>query len=347
MDYSPSQVEARLELSPPWAHETNSDSEEPNGCSPFLLGLRRAVLVSLLTFALTPGVRAGEGASSNYFPGTYGDFAVAIAPEPGWIYLNYSLFYSAEADSAVLQGRANASLDTFAYVNMSAGLYAFDKPVLGGRFVVGAYLPVGYVDLETEVAGLTTSSSVDDSETALGDMALVPASIYWNRNNWHFNVYELVITPTGDYDVDNIVNLGRNYWSFDTVFALTNFNIDKGREYSLVAGFMINDRNDDTDYETGNEVHVDAMFNQFFSETFALGFHGYYHGQVEGDSGTGAILGDFKGRSYGIGPSALWIPGGGKFIVSASWLHDLDATNKLESDYAIVTFGWQLGGGGN
>ena len=313
--------------------------------SPSLLGLRPAALVTLLTFAVAPGIHAGEGASSNYFPGSYGDYAVAIAPEPGWIYANYNLFYSAEADSAVLQGRVNAGLDTFAYINMSAGLFAFDKPVLGGRFAVGAFVPLGYIDLESQVAGPITNVSVDDSETALGDIALLPASFYWSKNNWHFNLYELVFMPTGDYDVDNVVNLGRNYWSFDTVFALTNLNMDSGREYSLVTGFMINAENDDTDYETGNEVHIDAMFNQFFSETFALGLHGYYHHQVEDDSGSGAILGGFKGDSYGIGPSVLWIPGGRKFSVSASWLHDLNATNKLESDYAVVTLGWQLGGG--
>ena len=50
--------------------------------------------------------------------------------------------------------------------------------------------------------------------------------------------------------------------------------MDKGREYWLVTGFMINEENDDTDYESGNEFHIDAMFNQFFSETFALGLHG-------------------------------------------------------------------------
>ena len=124
--------------------------------------------------------------------------------------------------------------------------------------------------------------------------------------------------------------------------------MEKGREYSLVTGLMINTENDDTDYESGNEFHVDAMFNQFFSETFALGLHGYYFKQIEGDEGSGAILGGFEGESYGIGPSVLWIPksAGGKFSISALWLHDLDAKRRLESDYAVVTLGWTLGGGG-
>ncbi len=55
---------------------------------------------------------AAEGASSNYFPGSYGTVAVATPPTVGWTYLNYNLFYAADADSAVLQGRLNVDLDT-------------------------------------------------------------------------------------------------------------------------------------------------------------------------------------------------------------------------------------------
>jgi hypothetical protein len=305
-----------------------------------------ALLAAIVSLISTITVHAGEGGASNYFPGTYGDYAVAVAPQPGWIYANYSLFYSADVNKAVLQGRVNAGLDTFAYVNMSAGLYTFDAEVLGGRFAVAGFLPLGYADLEAALAGPITTPSVNDSEVALGDISLVPASVYWNKGNWHFNLYELVVTPTGEYDLDNVVNIGRNYWSFDTVFGLTHLNMEKGREFSLVTGYMFNTENDDTDYETGDEIHADAMFNQFLSETFALGLHAYYYKQVEGDSGSGAILGDFKGESYGIGPSLFWIPGAGKFSITASWLHDLDSTNRLESDYAVVTLGWQLGGGG-
>ena len=301
-------------------------------------------LVVMLTLVMTPAAFAAEGGASNYFPGGYGDFAVAVAPEPGWIFANYNLFVDADIDRTVLQGRVNLGLETFAYINMSALLYTCKKPVLGGSFAMGGFLPIGYADLKAQVSA-PINADVDDSETNLGDITLLPASLYWNSGNWHFNMYELVVTPTGQYDVSNNINLGRNYWSLDTVFALTNLNMDNGREFSLVTGYMFNDENDDTNYETGDELHIDAMFNQFLSESFALGLHGYYYDQVEGDSGTGAVLGDLKGESYGIGPSFLWIPasGGGRFSVSGTWLHDLEATNRLESDYAVVTLVWQLG----
>jgi hypothetical protein len=302
-------------------------------------------LTTLIASFAVPIAFAAEGGFSNYFPGAYGDYAVATAPTPGWTYANYNLFYDASVDRTVLQGRVNVDLDTSAYINMSALFYAFEEPVLGARFAMGGFLPLGYANFEAQIATI----SVDDSETALGDISLLPASFYWNDGNWHFNLYELIVTPTGQYDVNNIVNLGRNYWSFDTVFSFTNLNMENGREYSLVLGYMINTENDDTDYETGDELHVDVMFNQFLSETSAIGLHGYYYQQVNGDSGDGAILGDFEGESYGIGPSFLWIPasGGGKFSVTGTWLHDLDATNRLESDYAVVTLGWQFGTTGN
>ncbi len=171
-------------------------------------GVRTVALVAALAIARSTG--AGEGGSSNYFPGTYGDYAVAAAPSQGWTYANYNLLYSAEVDRAALQGRLNTSLDTSAYINMSALVYAFEEPILGAQFAMGGFVQIGYADLETTVTGLLGTFSADDSETALGDITLLPGSFYWNDGNWHFNLYELVVTPTGQYDIDNSVNLGRN-----------------------------------------------------------------------------------------------------------------------------------------
>ena len=76
------------------------------------------IVVSCLFGALTlssgRAAVAAEGASSNYFPGSYGTVAAATPPTAGWTYLNYNLFFAAGADRAVLQGRLNVGLDTFA-----------------------------------------------------------------------------------------------------------------------------------------------------------------------------------------------------------------------------------------
>jgi hypothetical protein len=152
------------------------------------------------------------------------------------------------------------------------------------------------------------------------------------------NLYEVIIAPTGQYDVDDAVNIGRNHWSFDTVAAATWFHDDTGTDVSGVLGIMVNTENPDTEYRTGTEFHLDFMLNQFLAESFAVGFHGYYYDQLTGDSGSGAILGNFKADSVGLGAALFWIPkfASGDLVISAKWVRDLHATNRLEGDYAVV-----------
>jgi hypothetical protein len=59
-------------------------------------------------------VMVGEGASSNYFPGAYGSLLIGVAPEPGPVLASVNLFYSAEADRVVLQGRVDTDIENLA-----------------------------------------------------------------------------------------------------------------------------------------------------------------------------------------------------------------------------------------
>ena len=82
------------------------------------------------------------------------------------------------------------------------------------------------------------------------------------------------------------------------------------------------------------------VFNQFLSEHFAIGIHGYYQKQITGDSGSGALLGDFQAESAGVGPALLWTTKIGNQEVSliAKWLHEIHAENRLEGNHFFVSF---------
>ena len=139
-----------------------------------------------------------------------------------------------------------------------------------------------------------------------------------------------------------MVNLGLNHWGFDTTLAVTYLNPETGIEVSVAPGVIFNTENDETNYQTGTEFHLDFTANQFLSETFALGLRGYYYKQITGDSGSGARLGDFKGESFGLGPGFVWFPefADGKLAVLGKWIHDFDVTNRFESDYGTLTVAW-------
>jgi hypothetical protein len=300
------------------------------------------LILSVVVPNMIPLARAGEGGGSHYGPGFYGDFGVAVASDPGF-YLRHDL-YSYEADGGgdrftqFGQIRADLRVDVFMY--MLTGLQVTDKEVLGGRYAFGASLPVVYTDISADVTLGPITSSIDDDRTAIGDPGFIPASIFWNFGNLHINAYETITAPIGSYDANRNVDSGLNYWSFDTTVAATYLHPEKGYEISAAFGHIYNTENDDTNYQTGQEFHMDYMLNQFFSETFALGLHGFYYKQITGDSGSGAILGSFKGEAAGIGPAIMWTPQikDKDVVISAKWIHEFDTEHRLEGDHLFLNF---------
>ncbi|HYI93871.1 MAG TPA: transporter, partial [Bryobacteraceae bacterium] len=165
--------------------------------------------------------QGAEGAASYYFPGAAGSFAVATAPMPGFTLVNQTLFYSASASRAVLSGRALGNLEVDAVYNYLGGIVAVQPRVAGGVFAVGGFVPLGRSSLEaslTAASGLATG--VKASDFNIGDMVLMPAALYWNKGSVHLKVAENIFAPTGHYDVSQPMNVGRNYWGFDTIAAL-------------------------------------------------------------------------------------------------------------------------------
>ena len=116
--------------------------------------------------------------------------------------------------------------------------------------------------------------------------------------------------------------------------------MEKGRDVSCNIDYIYNTENDETDYQTGQELHLDVVFNQFLSETFAIGVHGFYLDQITGDSGRGALLGDYKAEAAGVGPALLWTTriGGQDVSFIAKWLHEFHAENRIKGDHVFLSF---------
>lgn len=295
---------------------------------------------------LSPAARASEGAASYYFAGAFGSFLTAVPPEPGFTVASQTLIFGGNTQRAVLRGRATFGLTAFALYEYLAGSYAFERPILGGRLQVGAAAPVvgtvsTTVSLDTRRFG---SLSNDASDTGFGDMLLNPFSFYWSFGELHVKLAQWVVAPTGRYDVNKLINVGRNYWAFDTQLGITWFHKATGTELTVLPGIMLNTTNPDTDYTTGPEFHLDFMVNQFLAPTFAIGVQGYWYKQVGPDTGSGAALGAFMGESFGLGPAILWTPEflQGRAAIVLKWLHDISNTNRLNGDWGQVAISYRF-----
>jgi hypothetical protein len=235
-----------------------------------------------------------------------GDFAAAVAPASDFTIRNDFYYYQADGGRSSRSGLLEVNAELEFAMDFFTLLHKPDIQFFGAQYAYGMFIPIVYIDIDTNLRIGNLPVRRQEDIFNVGDITLIPAVLFWNKGNYHFTLAEYIITPTGEYDVDNLANTGLNYWTFDTNIAATYLNANTGQDYSVNIGYNYNTENSDTNYQTGEELHIDYMINQFFSESWAIGIHGFYLKQLTGDSGRGAILGDFKGEAAGVGPAILW-----------------------------------------
>ena len=301
--------------------------------------MMKKLVVILLMIALPTSVYAAEGGLSNYVPAFYGDFALAVAPPDGLSFKNDVFYFSGDIGGSLRSGLVEANADVTLVYDYISFLYKPETKFLGAPMAFAVTQPIGYVDVDADIRVGPSTTNLSDDQTGIGDTTL-SFILYGNRDQLHYSLGNYLVMPVGDYDVDEIANTGLNYWTYEVDIAATYLNEETGQDYSVVAGYGYNTENDDTDYQSGDEVHVDYSLNQFLSESFAVGINGYFYKQVGGDSGSGAVLGSFKGEGAGIGPAIFYskkISGKDVYFI-AKWVHDYHAENRVKGDYAYASF---------
>lgn len=287
---------------------------------------------------VTPG-HASEGGFSNYIPGFYGDVALATAPPAGLSLRNDLFFYNGDAARSVRSGSIVFESEVTLVYDYVTFLYNPGFEVLGAQVAFGATPAIGRPDFSADLTTDGLQAGVSDDRAGLGDTTL-SGNLYWQRDKLHIMWANFIVAPTGRYDEDDLANTGLNYWTFETDVAATYLDTERGQDYSVVVGYSYNTENNATDYQSGDEFHVDVVLNQFFSEGFGVGLTGFYYRQLSGDSGDGALLGDFKGEAAGIGPAVYYSReiGSREVFFSLKWLHEFNVEKRFEGDYLYASF---------
>ncbi|MET3906686.1 hypothetical protein ABID59_001017 [Bradyrhizobium sp. S3.3.6] len=265
---------------------------------------------------------ADESGVSYWLPGRFSSLA-ATPGVPGWsmaevyYHTSVSAFGAAAAAREVQIGRfpATVNVDLNLRLNAQADLvllnptYTFATPVLGGQLAIGMTGLFGRssADLNgTLTTGFgpfaaTRMGSFGDSITSVGDL-YPQLTLKWNAGVHNFMTYVTGDVPVGAYDPNRLANLGIGHGAIDGGGGYTYFNPQAGHEFSAVAGFTYNFKNNDTQYQNGTDFHVDWGASQFLSKQVFVGLVGYAYQQITDDSGQHPILGGFRSRVVGVGP---------------------------------------------
>jgi hypothetical protein len=184
--------------------------------------------------------------------------------------------------------------------------------------------------------GNVISVGPSDSTTAGSDLYPM-ASIKWNKDTSNYMTYAMVGIPVGAYEVGRLANIGTNHYSIDAGGAYTYFNQKSGLEYSSTLGVTYNFQNNDTNYRNGVDSHLDVAVAQFLSPKMFVGLVGYAYYQLNGDGGAGATLGDFKSRTFGIGPQFGTFLGERRIYFNIKGYYEFEAKNRPEGWNAWLT----------
>lgn len=305
--------------------------------------MTKLITSSVLLLCLADETYATEGGSSGYLQGTYGEFTSGMLGDSGFYMRDDLFFYSASIGANPVGGLLSTGSTQDIWGNLVKFAYASDFTILGGRYNAALAIPLvlnGSVTAHIKGLGNNTLKSGDIS--GVGDIYITPFALAWSFGDHNVNANLSFVTPTGGYDVENILNPGRNYWSFDPTVYYTWLHPKRGHEVTLSLGYMMNDENPETEYTSGDEMHLDWTVAQHFSESFAVGLTGYWYEQITQDKGKiplGIDVNKFMGKGIGIGPTIHYAHELGSTKVSfiGKWIKDIDSENRMDGDIYMLS----------
>jgi len=310
--------------------------------------VKAGALVIALVCGYARVAPAAEGGVTHIIPGSAATLIDLPPNRPGWvvegIYLNYQGDASADK-SFPIAGTIAAGLSAESNAVLLGTFYTFESNVLGAHFSVGGFLPYISVDVTADLATPLGTVRRKDSASGLGDVTLIPAMLAWKEESWQYSAFLSIYAPTGQYEKGRLANPGLNYWTFDPTVGVSYNNEKTGLNAALYAGIGFNTENNATGYSSGSLLHFDGSVQQLLPVgpgILGIGAEAFYIEQVTADSG--GNLGDFKGRTAGIGPVLTYIlPRGTETLVAElRWLPETSVKNRLEGDYIWLKVVYQF-----
>ena len=268
-------------------------------------------------------VLAKEG--PDQYPNGSENFMAGALPPPGNYFINQLGSY--QGDYRDNDGNKVPGLNVSATFDALRFIHVTNQKVFGGDWAVHAIVPLVSQRMHTPFPGIGNGSVF-----GLGDIVIDPLIIGWHfPPDWHLTVGVDIYLPTGKYSKSNPTDsIGANYYSFEPIFAFTYLN-QGGFEASAKLMYNLKTKNLDTDYQSGNEFHMDYLIGQHFGP-WAVGLAGYYLRQTTDDQVNGQKVGPDgrRGQVFAYGPAIKYDYKGMSFV--GSWNHESSVDNRFQGN---------------
>lgn len=307
-----------------------------------MLSVARAIgCVLALAIAAAAGATEGGGTSKALGVDTV---RPGVMPQPGLRLTTFLAYY--EADETLdgagqpRPGLSDFQLDVTAltlrlqYVWPGVELWGANVETrLGASVFVDSSVSF---DVQTPRGPLHREGSV----TSWGDALFGPVLLGWHHDDFH-QIFGLeFFIPTGRFDANKLANASRGYFSLGPAYFFTW--LPGIFEVSGSTIYLVNARNPDTDYRSGDEVSLDYSLGVSPGRGWQFGLSGYLYKQVTDDRMNGRVVGDGnRGQAIGIGPFVQYAPTK-EWGVTLKWHRETSVENRAKGDRIFLQFALQL-----
>jgi hypothetical protein len=293
-----------------------------------------AIAASLLALA--------AGARAQHYPAGAEGIRAATLPPPGIYLRDYNFFYFTDG--------SHSGPDLFAYMNAPRVVWMTGQRILGADYGMDLIVPFGYASASVVGPGNTFREFHRVTETTfnLGDIQFEPLLLSWHLGQFDLAAGYAIWAPTGDFDANRMVNIGKGCWSHMLTAGATWY-LDEARTWavSLLNRYEINHEQDETvvffpgmtrteDVTLGQTLTMEWGLSKTISKDVDVGFVGYWQQQTTGMSVNGSTS-DSLSYVVGLGPEVSAVIPQLGLVSSLRYLREVAAENRPEGNTVTVT----------
>ena len=255
-------------------------------------GLKLAIIAMLAMLSID--ALATEGGGNSYPIGNDTNFNVGVMLPEG---LNTFLFYQHYTASQLKDnnGNDNSRVSSFKLrVDAVAVRLSFVWPgvkFFGANIETRLIQAYSMTELTLDLARPAPLSPLNKggNRSGFADTLFVPLILGWHSQTYHQMTGVETQLPTGAYDVNEPVNIGRNYYEIAPFYALTWFPTDK-IDISAKFRYAFNTTYRATNYHSGDEAAVEFSTGYHITRALTVGINGYVYRQTTDDKQNGVSV---------------------------------------------------------
>ncbi len=283
------------------------------------------LLLSVCALSLSGSAFATEGGGGIYPNGTE-SYGVNHMPPPGTYLLVYPEYYESSRLNNNAGDRVAIPFNLHAVGVAPRVVWLPDLKILNGQVFTHALIPVSNVTLNL--------GSQFETRKGLGDTTVGIGLAYTVADNLHMLGAIDISAPTGEYNKNDLLSIGRNYWEETTTFGIT-YDMPRGFNGDILMKYDYNMKNKATEYTSGQEFHFDYDAGWDTGCGWIAGLGGYFYQQMTDDKNAAGIVADFKGRALAIGP-ALKYTSASHWMMALKWQVETGVRNRAQGDTLII-----------